>query len=250
MTSELSKEYVEGLELPRWSGLLVVGERVTRRQAAEMIVRTHHLSYIGGNDRQFRAEICEAYGLGKEPEWDSSLTPEARQEVFAENLRLTEIARRKYHTVLLSNLGLGQRIVSSWVGGPHGWLNWDGTVFSDNYNIGKHPSCGATFEEWAAIAKAFPFLTLKAQLLDREICEEGHRPVVEFHVAAGKVTAHEPQGLLLSPNDNMEELYASFADSIRSNTREHGCTLHQLKQALAWVVETNPEPFVGELDYA
>lgn len=249
MTSELSKEYVEGLGLPKWPGLLVVGERITRRQAAEMIVRTHHLSYISGNDKRFTAQIREAYGLAPEPDWGDRSTQEQRSEQLKQAAEKVELARRKYHTVLCMHLGLGQRIVSSWIGGPHGWLNWDGTVFSDNYNIGKHPSAGQTFEEWGAIAKAFPFLRLKSQLLDREIGEEGARAVVEFRVADGKVTAHEPQGLLLAPNDNMDELYASFADSIRSNTRERGCTIHQLKQALAWVVETNPEPFAGEINY-
>ena len=40
------------------------------------------------------------------------------------------------------------RIVSSWIGGPHGWCNWEGNIGCNNYNIGKHPSCKEVYNEW------------------------------------------------------------------------------------------------------
>ncbi len=62
MSDALSLEYLTGIGLPKWPAFVVVGDRNTRRQAAEMIVRCADLEFLSGNDRKFIAEIRAAVG--------------------------------------------------------------------------------------------------------------------------------------------------------------------------------------------
>src|SRR5689334_7897912 len=95
-------------------------------------------------------------------------------------------ARMKYECLDLSYLR-NSRIVSCYVNGPHGWCNWDGTIFTNTYNIGKWPNCKEVLEDWQNIAEHFPFLKLKSQLWSTEQCEEGGHAVIQYNIANGTV---------------------------------------------------------------
>ena len=143
-----------------------------------------------------------------------------------------ELAAQRYGVLELSYL-TNHRVVSSWIGGPHGWCDWGGKITSSNYNIGKWPEVPDVLREWALIAAAFPFLTLRSFLFDGETCEEGTTPVVEYRVEQGEVELRLPD--LAEPITQPESVSdgAMLAVLTVGAVRERGCTIDQFKDALA-----------------
>jgi hypothetical protein len=86
--------------------------------------------------------------------------------------------------------------------------------------------------DWGAIAKAFPFLELKCQLFDREGCEDGGKPLVEFVVNGGTVTIGEP-------SVTMEPHKHSFLPTALLTRSERGCTEPFLREAVEGFLERN-----------
>lgn len=159
------------VELTKWPRLLVAGESISPEQAGEIILRT--TSYLTANDRYFVARVCELFGIevdnttGMMPDWRS----------FGAWYQSINGLRLDY----LKN----SQIMSSWIGGAHGWCHWSGAIGCSNYNIGKWPSAAAVEEEWQLIAAAWPFLDLHCQLVP----DEGEAPyaVAEWRVRGGRV---------------------------------------------------------------
>lgn len=193
------------LGLPKWPALLVSGAKVTPDQAIEINFRTAS-DYWSTNDREFLAFIADTIG--------TDLTEYG-------SLNFSREISQKWGHISLSYLS-NSNIVSSYIGGPHGWCSWDGTIFSNSYNIGKWPSVDAVFEDWSRIAEAFPFLSLRSQLLDGETADDGVRnAVVEFVVADGKVNAFEPEDktpMVTAAGLDMDY----FARNFNNRYREHG----------------------------
>jgi hypothetical protein len=131
-------------------------------------------------------------------------------------------------------------IMSSWIGGPHGWIDWEGNIGCNLYNIGKWPAMIDVEWEWNSIAKAFPFLKLRAQLFSGEISEEGITPLVEYVVADGAVRCMEPTACL--PLPTQEEIDQHLSANVgalfaRKKGRERGCTLETFAQAFQYVID-------------
>lgn len=161
------------VDLPKWSALVVSGKDVSLRDAAEILIRTdrHFPDFrYSGNNRNLRRDLNAIFEI---PSRDSD---HVQKSIF--NLR------KRLKVLDLSYLANDQ-IMSSWIGGPHGWINWSGQVGTSNYNIGKYPSVSSVLSEWKAIASAFKFLDLTAWLYDKESGEEGGKPVVRFEVKGG-----------------------------------------------------------------
>lgn len=207
---------------PKWPALLVEGDRVTKDQAAEIIVRTFPRYFIT-NDRSWEKLVRKKFGLPAVRESSSMPVFEQEEKAFD----ALGMLRLNY----LHN----DWIMSAWVGGPHGWVDWNGRVFTANYNIGKGPSPGDVRREWDAIAKAFPFLKLKAQLMSGETCEEGTHVIAEYKVARGKVVRSKVPGKVIcgGPADEVEDFARHLA--FPSSLRERGCTEEQLDHAIAIV---------------
>lgn len=228
------------IDLPKWPALVVVREKVSLDQAAEIIVRTS-MYYLSCNDRDFEARVNElVFGVY------------AKRYDLAEELSIklgVSISEAwEYQDKCIANykhLDLGylknSRIMSSWVGGPHGWCDWNGNIFTNNYNIGKWPDIEAVYHEWKIIAKAFPFLSLKSQLFSGEQCEDDTRPVVQFDIKDGKVKMTIPKTVLCPPVDMPMR-------NIFSNQTERGCTIEQLKNALALVANKYSEELITAED--
>jgi hypothetical protein len=123
------------------------------------------------------------------------------------------------------------RIASSWIGGPHGWCDWDGTIGCANYNIGKWPTVEAVTEDWHAIAAAFPYLNLRAQLVPDE--GEAESAVVEWQISNGAVsTVEELRDPIVRPGElSAGSLLIRFA----AVDGERGVSLHRLREALRQV---------------
>ncbi len=223
----MKKQDFFNLGLPKWPALVVVGKPVTREQAAEIIVRTDSL-YFSTNDHAWGGQLnsylydvekCTSYRLTDAIESKLGLSARDWGAVSAYENAATE-AVGKITLEYLDN----HQIASSWIGGAHGWCSWDGEIGCSNYNIGKWPSVKDVYDEWVRIAKAFPFLELKCQLMNHEAGEEDAvdpRPVVEFLVKGGRVKMTKPNGYLKQPSFT----FCGFGN-------ERGCSLAQFKGAV------------------
>jgi len=136
--------------------MVVVGDKISPDQAAEIIFRTSDLEFTC-NDNIWRKQLHTE--LGVLPEKDSSgwyLTDQKKLEEIQKSLGILEL---KY----LHN----EQIASSNIYGPYGWCSWDGTIGCD-HNIGSWPSVKNLFKEWKIIASTWPFLKLRCQLWSDE----------------------------------------------------------------------------------
>lgn len=204
--------------------MIVKGDNVTARQAAEILIRTDYdvpdFSYAG-NDRFFRQELNELFGFEEKRE----------DEEYADFYDRIDELRKKYKTLNLDYLS-NEQIVSSWIGGPHGWCSWDGTIGTRNYNIGKWPSVKSVAEDWERIAQAFPFLNLRCQLFDAETCEEIATPIVLFTVKDGAVVVEdsdEPIDMIAEPQIDLSRFLGG------GNGGERGIDIHSLRDKIKLV---------------
>jgi hypothetical protein len=214
MGSNKDQECLLSKGLPKWPGMLVVGEKVTREQAEEIIVRTSDL-YFWCNEHEFVAQLYEVLGISLQEGFNS----------FPEDEDLRRVQEELGVITTLHYLGT-RRIVSAWIGGPHGWCDWEGNIGSRNYNLGKWPSPSSVFEDWEKIAAAFPFPSLRCQLLDKEIGEDPpHAALVEYVVSEGRVEVIEPGELLTTPEPG------DPLDWIR-NRDERGTTIENFRAVI------------------
>lgn len=146
-----------GEYLGKWPEMVVTGDPVTREQANEILIRTMHRNYWNScNDREWTAAINEVLGF---KDVYASKTFEARMDVWGENSDLMDSLG-----VLELEYIYNSRIASAYIFGPHGWMNWDGTITGNpSYNVGKWPEETELIEEWERVAEAFPYLNLEIQ---------------------------------------------------------------------------------------
>lgn len=215
--------------LPKWPAMIVKGKPVTTDQAKEIIIRTDSFNFYS-NDRSFERQINKyLYGV----ECNSFDRHEAIEKKHGikmfEAFEMESAKQLEYGIIQLEYLN-NSRILSSWIGGPHGWCNWNGYIGCNNYNIGKYPAEDEVFEEWKRIAEAFPFLSLKCQLLSGETCGDNLEPVVEYRIDGGIVGwIEEPTELLDHPNNGSTG--ADIAAIFSNPVRERGCTFEEFKAA-------------------
>lgn len=152
----------------KWPRLVVVGEPVTEEQADEILIRTDNW-WLTINDREWQAVVerlaHDVAGMPIEP--SQSLRGDERAAAFSEYHRSLREWRERIGVLDLGYLG-NARIASSWIGGAHGWCDWDGRIGCSSHNIGKWPSDGEVTSDWKAISEAFPYLDLTAQCIEDE----------------------------------------------------------------------------------
>lgn len=216
------------IDLPKWPAMVVKGEPVTKEQAMEIIIRTGNI-YFSSNDREWDMFLNYVY-------YDLDDMYDDHLKGIAKELKVEEGSTKvfEYISEKIKELGVldieylkNSRVVSSWVGGPHGWCNWDGKIFSNNYNIGKYPTVEEVNEEWSLIAKTFPYLDLQCVLYQGETSEEENEPLIQFTVKDGNVTVEEPT-LNIKPQFLTEDILDNFFKP----GRERGCTEIELIQAI------------------
>lgn len=230
MTHTINTELLN-VDLTKWPRLVVVGDPVTREQAMEILVRTDRLEF-SSNDAAF-SKRCASYLYGLDTTGNRSWGYWTLSDAFEGNNGRTDYdGYQEYRDkvrVELQPLGLryleNSRIVSTWIGGTYGWCDWDGTIGCSNNNIGKWPTVGDVYEDWKDIARAFPYLDLRCQL----ITDEGEGDlVVEYHVEGGTVTVHAP-GPLLQP---VEELDDEAVEGVLTGTQARSCSYEQFVAAV------------------
>lgn len=208
-------------DLTKWPRLLVLGEPVTREQANEILVRTDDW-WMGTNDRAWEQAV---YALAAEVGHPGSPYGGSVTDHFP-----AVMAWQERLGILDLHYLDNRRIASSWIGGPHGWCDWEGKIGCSNYNLGKWPSVEAVTDDWTAIAAAFPYLTLHAQL----VTDEGEGEVAAtWAVRDGKAALVEPVGQILDiPADDVEGMVFGL---LYSANRERGVSVNRLQEALAQV---------------
>ena len=234
----MTQEEFFNLDLPKWPALLVVGKPVTREQAMEIILRTDDL-YFSSNDRSFNKLLNEYF-------YDIEITDESYGGDSKAIAKKLNVAENDYHPIWdyreqksseIKSLDLhylsNSRIVSSWIGGAHGWCHWDGGIGTSNYNIGKWPSVEEVYNDWVQIAEAFPFLELTSQLQNSEVGDDDAIavPVVEFKIKDGKVEMFYPTELIIESKFDDEVMIKRFTDPYS----ERGCTIEMFREAVDYV---------------
>lgn len=172
----MNKEEAFKIGLPKWPQCVINGNKITEKQALEIIRRTDSFFFgYGGNDTQFNKK---AEKICKRPDYndfgeDWNKYQEAR-EIFEEKWGLVE-------TNYINN----DWISCCWVGGYHGWCHPDGTIAFCN-NIGKWPDVEEVYEDLYVLGKNFPFLNLTCTLMNGE---EGYcdTSLVTMKLANGNV---------------------------------------------------------------
>jgi hypothetical protein len=206
---------VTDVDLTKWPRLLVVGEPVTHEQANDILVRTN-LWMPCTNDRAWGHDIAVVLAEHGGP------VPSGLWGSWT-GLREWNAHIRALDLHYLHN----DRIASAWIGGPHGWCDWDGTIGCTSYNIGKWPTVEAVTDDWQAIAAAWPFLDLRAQLVPDE--GEAGASSWEWLVNGGRVeTVADPGALIAEPTDPDFQVW--------NPERERGVSLDRLREAVAQVV--------------
>jgi hypothetical protein len=211
--------------LGKWSRMVIIGENVTRNQAAEIILRTCDI-YLFTNDSQWRDDLYDA--LGFLPLKDKRGFPDRDKiDTVRESLGILDI-----------NYLQNYQIASCWLGGPHGWCSWDGHIGCDGHNVGKWPSIRRIYDEWKLIAETWKFLKLRCQLWNSEYKEKSSdhetdsesdppAPVVEFIIENGTVTVANPNEIISHPCN-----VPIFDLSVVIPGGERGCTLEEFKRAI------------------
>lgn len=215
----LTEEETAAIELPKWPGLLVHGPDIHPDQAAEIILRTESHYYFSGNDKAWIRALYRLAGVGADcAEGYSEESYETKRKLF-EELGILDL-----------QYIYNQNIISAWINGPHGWVDWAGRVGCRCYNIGKWPNAGEVLEDWKKIAAEWPFLELTSQLLSMEILEDGPQQVLaEYQIHHGQAKAVHP-GPILKPT-HLGRLRAQEF-TVLSPGGERGCTIDQFTHAL------------------
>jgi hypothetical protein len=213
-------------EMTKWPRLVVVPEKghetVTREQASEILLRTDG-SYFAVNDREW-PKLC-ADLLGIPSEWKPYPDGGGWWHIPWQGVMAWQesIGALELHYVANS------RIMSAWIGGPHGWCDWDGRIGCGTWNIGKWPTAEEVTEDWQKIAAAFPYLDLRAQC----IADEGDGDVAaQWRVTGGKAALVEPIGRLAPPEDLGE---ADMLLRLFGRDGERGVSLERLTEAMEHV---------------
>lgn len=212
-------------DLTKWPRLLVAGDPVTREQANEILIRTDDWR-PAVNDQVWESatkHLAAEYGMPIEPTGGGI-------EALRASWAAMRAWRKRMGVLRLQHLG-NARIASSWIGGPHGWCDWDGRIGCSTYNVGKWPTVEELTSDWEAIAAAFPYLKLHAQA----VTAEGEGEVAAtWAVRDGRAALVEPVDLV-TPVQQLDEF--DMIGRIFGSGGERGVTLERLREALAQVAK-------------
>ena len=211
-------------DLTKWPRLIVIPakpEPLTREQANEILIRTNS-PYLYSNDHAWERTVREILGHPRKSSTEGPSAGGIRAWIEAEEEWRAGLGILDLHYLYNS------RIMSAWIGGPKGWVDWDGNVGCSTWNIGKWPSYEEVQEDWDAIAAAFPYLDFHAQL----ITDEGDGDVAaQWRIADGKAAMVEPIERF-QPQD-LDEASILFRFTFAGG--ERGVSLERLREAVEQV---------------
>lgn len=196
------------LALPKWPQMKVLGEKIEKEQALEIIRRTDtFFSYPSGNNHSYIKSVVDKL---KMPHFNKK-----KEETFEANFKNREKWLERWGYITTEYVH-NTWISSAFIGGPYGWCHPDGTIQYGN-NVGKWPSVEQVYNEWSILAKEFPFIKLDVTLMDGEECEENIQPVTSMRVEDGKVCFVEEDRIeqSLVRQDSVQTFCSSFLNPSR-----------------------------------
>jgi hypothetical protein len=240
------KSYPEELnvvEYVKWPRLLVVGDDITPEQANEVIIRTTPLGYMFTNDKKWESIVRSAFDIPSDLTHDDYALPVDERIAKARTIwNKTDRRIAQLGILNLHNMA-NHRIASAYLGGPHGWCDWEGGIGTASYNVGKWPTAGEMHTDLVDIATAFPFLRMRVQLLnDRydETVESEYGPGSYVYEDTAPVTWTVDGGAVEyviedRPPLRFEEDETRAPEEFFSPTRERGVSQKRLREAIAQV---------------
>ena len=193
----------ERVSLPKWPALVVVGDDIEPGEAAEVIIRTDpncpDFEYAG-NDKGHRNRMSALFGIEPARDHHGWTDDHDRVRYYRERHAAMDKLRNEMG-ILPLNYMHNHQIISAYVGGPHGWCDWNGRIGCNGYNIGKWPDVEDVARDLEMITKAFSFLDLRVQLFSGEHCEDTLEPRVHFIAHGGDVTVRPSNGVVLEVPD-------------------------------------------------
>jgi hypothetical protein len=152
----------------KWPRLVVVGADIPTALAEQVIVRTDG-GYLHCNDLEWEAAARKIMGLYDfMDDRDESRLDE--RGYIRDGLDRERESREALGMLDLQYLD-NSMIAGAWLGGgTRGWCDWSGKIGCANFNIGKWPSDEDVTKDWKRIARAFPFLDLRSQVVS--MCDD------------------------------------------------------------------------------
>jgi hypothetical protein len=178
--------------LPKWTGMICMGDPVTPEQALEVIIRTDNYNFYNEyyRDVQLLNLIKKTYTRCL-PIEDQISDQTLDIEKFNHMFGILPIHYLNNHMLYHST-------------GLHGWMKKDGTIKTSSYNIGKRPTKKDLVEEVQIIIDSFPFINnIHFQFLNGEIDNPIRKVIFSIKVINRKIIlSHETEDILLESNES------------------------------------------------
>lgn len=225
------------IPLPKWPEMRVEGKSISEDQAAEIILRTDYTSrHVLLNDKEWENTVIKTLKTPKINDECYKLEDnEYQKEIEKYNKKLDKYLSKIKYIQDIEYIR-PDRIGSVYVGGSHGFVDWDGTIGTCGHNIGKWPSIQNIHYEWKVIAREFPYLDLRCQLFSGENCEENTSPIVEYIVKDGVAEIKNPTEAIVYRKE-----WGFDLEKQAFILNERYCTVKNLKHAMRVVLEKNKE---------
>jgi len=184
----MRNEVLLSIGLPKWPQMRVVGKKIEKEQAFEIIRRTDTFITRGykysSNDHRGDLRMANKIGMPLEPKDGGD------SKDYMEYFRKLDKWRKDWgaiETEYVHNSWLS----SAYIGGPHGWCSPEGYIYYGDH-VGKWPDVETILNEWELLANEFDFLELDSVLYDGECGEDTIKPLVRINVNKGVVELLDP----------------------------------------------------------
>lgn len=181
-------EVLLSIGLPKWPQMRVIGKKIEKEQAFEIIRRTD--TFITGGykyaSNDHRGDLRMANKLGMPIETEDG---GGGKDYGEYSLKLSQWLKEwgAIYTEYVHNSWLS----SAYIGGPHGWCSPEGYIYYGD-NVGKWPDVETILNEWKLLANEFGFFELDAVLYDGECSEYNTEPLVRINVNKDVVELLDP----------------------------------------------------------
>jgi hypothetical protein len=229
----------EDVTLPKWCEMRVSGNKISREQAENIIIRTDYtIGYfgMGGNSEKFSRQLANALGL---PRFSWALPD---REAAAAQRCWRDFTRKigYFNTSLVKN----DWISSCFVFGASGWCHPNGDIFYSQ-NIGKWPSATELLDDWSRIAAEWPFLDLGVAVMDVDDAhaDNSATQLVSIKVKDGEAHWCDPvqNPFKLRPHDRhrpVGEEYYEARLAAMSSRQEHAFTAKYVGEIASRIKKT------------
>lgn len=228
--SDYNVHPLEIVDLGKWPSLVVTGERISERAANEVIIRTTALEFLEVNDSEWNDLVMDAFGLSRRRDQHNQSWQEDLARLTAQEHELRTLPLQYLHN---------SRVSSAYIGGPHGWCNWDGTIGCAGYSIGKWPDGLTIQRDLKAITTAFPYLNMTVQVVhENDVTEDEPHASITWYVHGDEieydVSSRQP---LVTPVELLSG--PAMMNRFFSPGGERGAPIERIREAIAQVRTTH-----------